>query len=202
MACVYRVPHYVQSAVALAHSHAMFRDIHLSVMQVQMGSNQVVIWHRAGLATWIHLTVRKTLRPCSDIVSRVPGCVRKKTSDASKFFCVPAGVTGIPPLSFANITKFNSCDSDLTGPGCQATKAPYEEGTGCLDKCQADRTRTMGRLDTFCADLDVWTCPGTPAPCSGALPAGSAPVGAVNPFSAPSEAPGPNAGAVCGMLVV
>jgi hypothetical protein len=143
-----------------------------------------------------------TVRLCSDDVQIVPGCVRKATSDASGFFCAPAGVTGTPPLSSATIVKYNSCrQGSFEPPGCMATQAAYEAGTGCLDKCQADFMKRMDRTENFCKGL-FWECPGTAAPCSGALPADSAPMGADNPSSALSEAPEPNAGAVCGSLVL
>jgi hypothetical protein len=80
--------------------------------------------------------------------------------------------------------------------GLQAAQKLYEAGTGCLEKCQAGSAKQELCSQDFCDGLDVWKCSGAPAPCSGALPASSAPVGVVNPFSAPSEAPGPNAGAV------
>jgi hypothetical protein len=202
MACVYRVPHFVQSAVALVHSYATLRGVHISMMQVQMRSNQVVTLHFMGLAAWISLKVGKSLRPCPDVGTCVPGCVQKNTSDASKSFCVPAGVTGIPPLSSATIEKYNSCDAKRKGPGCRAAQNWVDAGTGCLDECKKQTALETERTDNFCKNQDFWTCPGTPAPCSGALPAGSAPVGAVNPSSAPSEAPGSKAGAACSMLVV
>jgi hypothetical protein len=146
------------------------------------------------------MTVRLS---CSDVVKFVPGCVRKATSDASGFFCVPAGVTGIPPLSSATIVKYNSCSQgSFSQPDCQAAMTAYEAGTGCLDKCQAENFKVLDRSSEFCESLNVWECPGTAAPCSGALPADSAPMGADNPSSALSEAPEPNAGAVCGSLVV
>jgi hypothetical protein len=190
MAHVYRFPHSFQSAFALVHSHAMLRDIHLSMMQVQMGSNKDMIFHCMGLATRILQKVRMTFRLCFNVVTCVPGCIRKATSDLTRYFCVPAGVTGIPPLSSATIIKYKSCSrNSFRPPGCKAAQTAYEAGTGCLDKCQADWAVKQKRTQDFCKDLDVWKCEGTPAPCSGALPAGSATAAQT-------------AGAVCGTLVV
>jgi hypothetical protein len=202
MACIHRVLHIVQSAVTPVLSHAMLGDIHLLWCKAQMGSNQVVIFHCMGLATKILQKQRMTVRPRFDDVKFVPGCVQKATSDASGFFCVPAGVTGIPPLSSATIVKYNSCSQgSFAPPDCQATQMVYEAGTGCLDKCQAEFQKQVARSLDFCKG-HFWECPGTAAPCSGALPADSAPMGADNPSSALSEAPEPSAGAVCGSLVV
>jgi hypothetical protein len=191
MACVYRFPQFFQSAVALVPSHAMLRDMHLSMMQVQMGSNKDMIFHCMRLATQILQRVWMTFRLCFNVVTCVPGCIRKATSDLTRYFCVPAGVTGIPPLSSATIVKNKSClkQGSFPPPGCKAAQTAYEAGTGCLDKCQAEFAVKQKRTQDFCKGLDAWKCDGTPAPCSGALPAGSATAAQT-------------AGAVCGTLVV
>jgi hypothetical protein len=83
---------------------------------------------------------------------------------------VPAGVSGIPPLSKKTVTKADYCIHKKRPVGrtisCERVVAEWRRGTGCLEECWTQLRRREVRERQFCTNGN--TC-NSAAPCNSSV---------------------------------